>query len=507
MRQSIRVWAVALAAAGLVAGVDLRAQDEVEGAHAVLPWAYVLNDPAASTEAPDPDELVTVPGSSVSMPRSAINIDNGPPDWHPDGHPRMPDVVAYGGREGVVACGYCHLPNGQGKPENAGLAGQPYEYLVQQMTDWRNGRRRPGEPRMGPPSFMERIGLATSDEEARVAAQYFSSMDFQPWVRVVETDSVPRTRFAGWIHEVVEGGGAEPIGARVVEFLRGCPGDRPFCLSVSFNAPHARDGDPQHYYPPDAESRLYEDREIPRPATSDPAFFEALPRFLRENESRKRWHTRWDTEHNFQRTVKGYWRMISGVDRMVGRFVDELQRLGVADNTIIMYTSDHGFLIGERGHSDCWLLYDNSMRVPLVVYDPRADAGQRGVRLEQMALNIDLGPTMLELAGLPVPEVAQGRSLLPLLRGDPVAWRDDFFCEHLFTTPTVIIPRCEGVRSRDWKYIRYLDQDPLYEELYHLESDPDEARNLRSDRAFAGDLERLRARCDELLGLAQGAAG
>ena len=298
----------------------------------------------------------------------------------------------------------------------------------------------------------------------------------------------------------------EIIGDRVVEFLRGCPGDRPFCLSVSFNAPHARDGDPQHYYPPDAESRLYEDQVIPRPATSDPAFFKALPPFLRENESRKRWHTRWDTEHNFQRTAKGYWRMISGVDRMVGRFVDELQRLGVADNTIILYTSDHGFLIGERGHSDCWLLYDNSMRVPLVVYDPRADAARRGVRLEQMALNIDLGPTLLELAGLPVPEMVQGRSLLPLLRGEPVAWRDDFFCEHLFTRPTVIIPRCEGVRSRDWKYIRYIDEEPLYEELYHLESDPDEARNLCPDRARAGDLERLRARCDELLQVAQGAA-
>ena len=149
MRQSSSVWTVVLTAAGLAVGMELHAQEEAEGANAVLPWAYVLNDPAVAAETPDPDEVVTVPGSPVSMPRSAINIDNGPPDWHPDGHPRMPDVVAYGGREGVVACGYCHLPNGQGKPENAGLAGQPYEYLVQQMTDWRNGRRKPGEPRMG----------------------------------------------------------------------------------------------------------------------------------------------------------------------------------------------------------------------------------------------------------------------------------------------------------------------------------------------------------------------
>ncbi len=217
MRQSSGAWTVTLAAAGLAAGMGLHAQQETEGANAVLPWAYILNEPAENTDAPDPDEVVTVPGSSVSMPRSAINIGNGPPDWHPDGHPPMPEVVARGGGEGVVACGYCHLPNGQGKPENAGVAGQSYEYIMQQMTDWRNGLRRPGEPRMGPPAFMERIGLAATDEEARIAAEYFSSLAFKPWVRVVETDTVPETRFAGWIHEVVEGGATEPIGTRVVE--------------------------------------------------------------------------------------------------------------------------------------------------------------------------------------------------------------------------------------------------------------------------------------------------
>lgn len=189
-----------------------------EGANGALPWAFVLNDPApAGAEAPDANEVVTVPGSALSMRRSDININNGPPDWHPDGHPAMPDVVARGGGEGVVACAFCHLPNGQGKPENAGLAGQPAEYIIQQMSDYRNGLRETSEPRMGPPAFMMRIGAATTEAQARVAADYFSSMDFKPWIRVVETDMVPVTRFAGWIHQVVEGGGMEPIGVRVVE--------------------------------------------------------------------------------------------------------------------------------------------------------------------------------------------------------------------------------------------------------------------------------------------------
>ncbi len=189
-----------------------------DAAHDVLPWAFVLNDPVPeATPVPAPDEIVTVPGSPLQLPRRDINIDNGPPDWHPDEHPPMPEVVAKGGGEGVLACGYCHLPNGQGKPENGPVAGQPLEYLLRQMEDYRNGLRRTGEPRMGPPTLMMGIGAAATPEEARIAAEYFASMDFKPWVRVVETDSVPETRFAGWIHEVVDGGGMEPIGNRVVE--------------------------------------------------------------------------------------------------------------------------------------------------------------------------------------------------------------------------------------------------------------------------------------------------
>lgn len=188
-----------------------------ESAHDVLPWAFVLNDPAPeATASPDPEQVVTVPGSALSLRRRDIRIDNGPPDWHPEGRPPMPEIVARG-RDAALACGYCHLPNGMGKPENAGLAGQPEAYLLQQMEDYRNGLRRTGEMRMGPPTLMMGIGAATTPEDARTAAAYFASLPFRPHIRVVETDSVPVTRFAGWLHEVVDGGGMEPIGERVVE--------------------------------------------------------------------------------------------------------------------------------------------------------------------------------------------------------------------------------------------------------------------------------------------------
>ena len=211
------VLVLASCASGGSAG-SVESSPGVEGANTVLPWAFVVNDPAPEGAVErEPNELVTVPGSPVSIRRSEISLSNGPPDWHPNGHPAMPQVVASGGGDGVAACGYCHLPNGQGKPENAGLAGQPFAYLIQQMQDYRNGLRRTGEPRMGPPALMMRIGTAATEQQARIAAAYFSSIDFKPWIRVVETELVPVTRFAGSIHHVVKGGGMEPIGLRVVE--------------------------------------------------------------------------------------------------------------------------------------------------------------------------------------------------------------------------------------------------------------------------------------------------
>ena len=338
--------------------------------------------------------------------------------------------------------------------------------------------------------------LLLENEEETLAKMFDVFDDFEHW-----------TEEGYWISQ--EDGShkhlTEITGEKVIDFLRACPAEQPFCLSVSFNAPHAQDGDPRQYIWPQAEDELYQAVTIPSPANADPAFFAALPPFLQQNENRKRWHTRFNTPENYQRNVKGYWRMISAVDRMVGRFVTELERWGMADNTVIIFTSDHGFMIGERGYSDCWLLYEGSLRVPLVVCDLRPDAPARGIESDQLSLNIDLSPTMLELAGLEVPPMVQGNSLVPLLRGENPAWRDDFFCEHLFNTPNIVIPPSEGVRSNKWKYIRYFTQDPLYEELFDLEADPDETQNMCQNPAYAKDLDRLRLRCDQLLAEARGA--
>ena len=116
----------------------------------------------------------------------------------------------------LFACGYCHLPNGQGRPENAGLAGLPAAYIVQQLADYRGGRRRSSEPRMAPPGRMLAVAMAANEAEVNAAAEYFSSLKFKPWIRVIESQTVPRTRVEDMLVPL-KGGGMEPIGQRIIE--------------------------------------------------------------------------------------------------------------------------------------------------------------------------------------------------------------------------------------------------------------------------------------------------
>jgi len=192
----------------------------------------------------------------------------------------------------------------------------------------------------------------------------------------------------------------------------------------------------------------------------------------------------------YQHSVKSYYRLVSGVDRVVGRIVARLEEKGLADNTIILYTGDNGFYLGERGFAGKWFPHEVSMRVPLVVYDPRLPAAERGSRRDEPVLSIDLAPTMLAMAGVAVPSAMQGRSLTPLVEGETPEWRTEFFYEHLFKHRT--IPCSEAVRDSRYKYIRYVESEPLCEELYDLEKDSDEAHDLAKDPAHAATLERMR---------------
>ena len=286
---------------------------------------------------------------------------------------------------------------------------------------------------------------------------------------------------------------------RAVEFLRSADRTTPFALTLSFNAPHADDGDERQFIWPEAMNEKYSDVAIPAPPLSEPAFFAALPEFLKDASlNRVRWYWRFDTPEKAQQMTRGHFRMITGVDAAIGRVLDELESLALASNTVVILMGDNGYFLGERGYAGKWLPYDLSIRVPLIVSDPRIEKKLRGSIPSLPALNIDIAPTLLDLAGVEVPSTMQGRSLVPILEGaSPAEWRSDFFVEHLFDHPE--IPKHEGVRGERYKYARYFEQDPVYEELYELLVDPMETRNLAGNTDYLGILTELRRRTDELL--------
>ncbi len=284
------------------------------------------------------------------------------------------------------------------------------------------------------------------------------------------------------------------MGDQALEFLGGCASDHPFCLSISFKAPHVQDGDPRQFVYDRALADLYKDVSIPAPPPADPKYFDALPPFLRDSESRRRWELRFPDDARRQESVRSYYRLITGVDIAIGRIRGELDRLGFADNTVILFVGDNGFYLGEYGLAGKWFPHELSIRVPMIVYDPRAPKNRRGLAPGQFALNVDMAPTILELAGLRPPASMQGRSLVSILQGRNVAWRDAFFYEHPFEHPT--IARSVALRTQRWKYARFTQYD--YEWLFDLRNDPDEVNNLANDPQHAETLGRLRRRCERM---------
>jgi arylsulfatase A-like enzyme len=286
------------------------------------------------------------------------------------------------------------------------------------------------------------------------------------------------------------------MGDQALEFLKGCDRDTPFCLSISFKCPHAQDRAPREFPPDPRDEKLYEDVKIPVPKTAAEKYFKALPEFVQKSEGRPRWERRYVTPEMYQKTVRDYYRLITGMDREIGRILEALEQCGVSENTIIVFSSDNGFFLGERGMADKWLMYEESIRVPLIISDPRLPEKQRGRALPQMALNIDIAPTLLDYAGLPMPKRMQGQSLRPLAEGKKVAWREDWFYEH-HTLPK-IIPPSEGVRTERWTYLRWMGVQPALEELYDLQADPLQEHNLAGRDKHRDTLNRLRARWEQL---------
>ena len=318
----------------------------------------------------------------------------------------------------------------------------------------------------------------------------------------------------------------ERAGNQAAVFLRERAREKPFFLYVCFNVPHSAGTRSMKQLP--ADDALY------RTAYRDVEAQMPLPLgYIAEKDVRK---PKLPPEiysgvqigsYDYRRTPEALreqrvriCQTVTGIDRIVGQLLEQLGRLGLAENTIFVYSADNGILHGEHGYGGKCLLYEPAIRVPLIIHDPRQPAGKRGRFSDELVVSQDVAPTILDLCGVPVPASMQGRSLRPLLNGRMEGWRRDFFCESLILLQDY--PVIQGVRSAEWKYIRYWPnrktpadyrdllnlglggEPPAYEELFHLAADPLESTNVASDPGHGAHLAEMRVRCTELLREARG---
>lgn len=288
-----------------------------------------------------------------------------------------------------------------------------------------------------------------------------------------------------------------------LEFLRTRPIEKPFCLTVSFFATHAQDNHPDQFLPQPASMRLYESVKVPVPANMTDESFRRLPPFIahERNEGRVRWHWRFDAPEKYQRMMRNYYRLATEVDSVCGRVIEELRRQNLLESTLVIFTTDNGYYHGEHGLADKWYPHEESIRVPLIIRDPRLPQSRRGQTNDSMVLNVDLAPTLLFAANVPPTPRMQGKNLAPLyLEGAP-ALREEFFYEHATIRSTNFIPSSEALVRKDWKYFYWPDFKA--EQLFHLPSDPREENDLASNPAHETQLAEMRRRFAELKAAAQ----
>ena len=280
-----------------------------------------------------------------------------------------------------------------------------------------------------------------------------------------------------------------------LEFLRTRPAGQPFCLTVAFFATHAEDNNPKQYLPQPDSMALYQDATIPVAQNASDEAFRKLPPFIgnEKNEGRVRWHWRFDTPEKYQEMMKNYYRLATEVDATCGRVMEELKAQGVLDNTLVIFTTDNGYFHAEHGLADKWYPHQESIRVPLIVRDPRMTAEKRGTTSDAFTLNVDLAPTILAATGVPAPATMQGRDLAPLyLAAEPPTWRSEFFYEHAIIKNKDFIPASEALVQKEWKYFYWPDFDT--EQLFHIATDPGEMEDLVKDPAHAERLAEMRER-------------
>jgi arylsulfatase A-like enzyme len=310
-------------------------------------------------------------------------------------------------------------------------------------------------------------------------------------------------------------------GDALLHFLDTQPKGQPFCLSVSFLA--VKHDSNAHMYRPHYD--LFKDQEFSVPANWVQGANPNLPDVVTKYWRGPKLHLqRTSTPELYQRQVRRFAAQGYSVDQQVGRMMDRLKEKGMLDNTIVIYTSDNGRFQGSHGLFDKALLYEESMKAPLIVFDGRMPQSKRGRREEALISSVDVAPTTLALAGLKPPPSMQGTDFSRILdqTQDMAQWQQSVFMEQMFVMSLRKARRkgngeeankrqiaqnksyrCHGVRSDRWKYFVYYEHDPVVEELYDLEKDPLEQKNLVNDPEHAERLKKLRNHTEQMYAEAQ----
>lgn len=280
-----------------------------------------------------------------------------------------------------------------------------------------------------------------------------------------------------------------------LEFLESKPSDKPFLLTVAFFATHAVDGNPKQYLPQPESMEFYKNITIPIPKTATDEHFRKLPAFIanEKNEGRNRWHWRFDTPEKYQEYMKNYYRLATEVDDTCGKIIADLEKRKLLDSTLVIFTTDNGYFHGEHGLADKWYPYQESIRVPLIILDPRMAKSNAGSINDEITLNVDLAPTILNASKVEIPKTMQGRDLSPLyLEKSITSWRKEFFYEHAIIKNKEFIPASEALVQKNIKYIYWPDY--ATEELYDLTKDAFEEINVIQNENYKDILEQSRTR-------------
>jgi len=267
---------------------------------------------------------------------------------------------------------------------------------------------------------------------------------------------------------------------------------KPFCLSISFKAPH------RPVTPDPKFNHIYKGATFTKPANYGRENGEHLSAQSKQGRQHPRFKE-WGYDKNYDKVMAKYYQQIYAIDVALGMIREELKAQGVADNTVIIYTSDNGFLCGAHGYGSKVLPLEDSSRAPLMILDPRSPSAGKGLRSPALTGNIDFAPTILELAGLPVPESMDGVSLRPILEKPDTDVRESLAFMNMFGPSAT---QSLTMVTKEWKYTYWWygdDRMKPVEELFHLKKDPLEMTNLAGNPEAAPMLEKMRAKYDDQL--------